>query len=467
MDNKPLSIYPFFLIVLVLSLINPSSGPFGHPIFELVPLAAPLLGTLRYMIAGTSRIYSFHVWDRRAGGIVLIFLALMIISIFRSNSFLFSTVSILRQVLPTVFLFTFVVYFVNRAFSEGKAFEEVANRIIYTTLIFLSIFAIMHVLAYLAFPNFGSTYGEGKLFSMFKINLRKRDFPLIGEAHPNALGIVIGGTFSTLLYGFLSMKNAPRWGRITMMAGIASSGFIILAADSRGTFLNAALIPSIIYGLRRLSMLRLSLVIVIALPVLQFLMLFLLSQYGDSDLLKNFSRGDNDLATGNSRAFIYKACADDLADFKEQHIFGYGQYGPYAAGVSRYYIDNFGAGEKLSKERKLLSSISHNSVFQVIFDAGYVGAFFFLATLFVLMKRILHLYREGLTAILAFLHFFLYFAFSGITESALGTYNFTYWLVFILFVGLTLMLAGNYRRVVLYPPKSYATTEDAYPALSH
>jgi hypothetical protein len=441
---EPVGLPWTFTLILCLGLINFAYSPIGNTNLSFLPILVFAFGTVRYMVAKDGRLYRFRVADGGAGFVILTFLFLIILAQIRTNSFMATTLTILRMVLPSVFLILFSGFAMNQIFRGSDSYKEAATKILFAILFTFSLWAILNVIFYFAFPDFGSINEEGKLMSLFGLPLKKRDFPLVGEGHPNTLGIIIGGIFGMLLLGYFFLDNLPKWGKRFFLLGAASCLFIILAADSRGTFFNALLAPLIIYLLKRFASLRTLLIVIIALPVLQFLMLFLLNTYGDSELLSSFSRGDNDLATGNSRAFIYKYSTRELSDFKETHLYGFGQYGPYEAGVSKHYIHKF--GPDISKERKLISSISHNSVFQVIFDTGYIGLVLFLSTLFICIKRTIFLYEAEFEAALCLVLFFLYFALSGISESAMGMYNYGYWLIFVLLTMTTLMFSSNYKR---------------------
>ncbi len=444
--SEELSVPTLFVAIIFFSVVNFAFSPVGVSAMAFIPVLIPVLGTLIAMFAGRGRIYKMSVGDRWAGFVVLTFLALIIIGQVRTNNFMANTLSIGKKVVPSVFLITFLIYSINQIFRDAKSYEEGASRVLYGIAFFFSVWTILQIIFFFAFPTMtsGEEAESGKLMEMFGIPLQKRGFPLMGQAHPNSLGMVIGGGFGMLLYSYFFLKNIPRWSKRLMIAGMFCALLIILVADSRGTFMNALLAPLAIFLLRKFANLKVLLVLIIALPVMQFVMLFLLTTYGDSALLQNFSRGDNDLETGNSRAFIYKYSSEELAQFKDVHLWGYGMYGPYKAGFTKHYISKF--GKDITKERKLISSISHNSVFQTIFDTGYIGLLFFLLTLFTVMKRSIMLYERGFRFVLGILVFFLYFALSGISESAMGIYNYGYWLNFILFSVTTIMLAGNYQR---------------------
>jgi O-antigen ligase len=114
------------------------------------------------------------------------------------------------------------------------------------------------------------------------------------------------------------------------------------------------------------------------------------------------------------------AANNELADFKPIHMIGYGEYGPYGAGLTKQYMEEKFLME--TEQEKLLSSITHNTALQVIFDIGYIGLAIYLLLLSTLFSQIYILYKKNKTAVLTISYLMLYIVLMGTSETFYGNY---------------------------------------------
>jgi len=159
-----------------------------------------------------------------------------------------------------------------------------------------------------------------------------------------------------------------------------------------------------------------------------------------SDALTGLARGDNDIATGNSRLTIWVACWNELSSFKPIHMIGYGEFGQTGSGVSKNYIQVFAD----VKNADLFST--HNTVFQTILDTGYLGLLLYFALMWNLINRLKNAYRlSGDRNLSIFISFILYTVLVGGTEANL-THKLSFHLIWFVWVGI-LVIEAYYKKV--------------------
>jgi hypothetical protein len=440
-------------ILLFLIALTEFKVFFGdNPVWNLVSPTAFLLGIMYFGTVYRNRMLYFRIpviYNRTQWFIVMMYSLLWLTSIIRTNGFLFGFMSIVSTTLEGLMMMWFLHTFVGYHFRNALNFEQNATDLLRWQMIGLGIFFALNLGSLILFPSVSAEadYEPGILSTVLGIDLPKTYFPYTGEGHPNNVGIIAGNFFAVCCAALLYTKNLllPKSALIGL---IFLCLVIMIIGDSRGTVLNAFLTVSLFWGLRRIRRMSLVLTIVILIPFAQLGMLAFLKAIAHTEIGKEMSRGEDangtsDLESGNSRGTIYEYSFAELEDFKLQHLIGYGEYGPYAVGFVHEYIDKF--GKNLKEEEILISSISHNGALQAIFDIGYMGAFFFIAMLFICVRTGLRLYQCGFKPGIVLSHFFLYFTLAGITESVYGRYNSSYNVVLYFFVFTTLMTWSAFK----------------------
>jgi O-antigen ligase len=114
--------------------------------------------------------------------------------------------------------------------------------------------------------------------------------------------------------------------------------------------------------------------------------------------------------------FIWAIAITEFLTFKPIQIIGYGLFGHYGSGASHLWSYFFVAYSNPEAVHP------HNTFLSVLFDYGYLGAVFFLLSLFVIVNKVKSIWKEHKDIAIFFLAFFMYFVLISITESFFGFY---------------------------------------------
>ena len=147
--------------------------------------------------------------------------------------------------------------------------------------------------------------------------------------------------------------------------GATASLYAMLATDSRGALLVAPLAVAVVVFTPRIHKRRFGW-FAVALPVLPVLLALALATTADTPGAK-FDRFSGSISTGTVRTIVWEEALALLSEPRLDHIFGYGQQGQVASGVSVGYAPLFGNGPDV------LSVSVHNVVLQTALDMGWVG----------------------------------------------------------------------------------------------
>ncbi|MEM6805504.1 MAG: hypothetical protein AAF696_29175, partial [Bacteroidota bacterium] len=142
------------------------------------------------------------------------------------------------------------------------------------------------------------------------------------------------------------------------------------------------------------------------------------------------ARNPSEFATANNRGVIWKYCIEELQDFKAEHIFGYGQAGHLQSGISKRWSRDLDGWE----------SYTHNFLFQIILDMGYLGLILILAFIYVSSQYCLKLYRAGYSYFIVFLGVPIVYLLSGIMEAPFGVANYLFTNTFFVFFLIPVLL---------------------------
>lgn len=256
------------------------------------------------------------------------------------------------------------------------------------------------------------------LKAIFGLDYPRGVFPLMGGLvnFSFVLGMLI-------IYSYFSLK----WIKLSFLhIGIlAFSILLLLIMDARGSVFSLL----IIIALNRILLLRFTLkifpFIIVLSPILLIVFLSIISTTKMGSVL---ARSDVDIATGNSRFFIWLACLEEVIQFKIEHIFGVGEYGAYKLGVSEQW------GYLFSKFENSDFISPHNNMFSMLFDTGYLSICTYLYTVYKSATTQLVNIKEVYSKILK--TFLIFLGISGVTDVPYGTYNLqnTFIILFIFFI---------------------------------
>jgi hypothetical protein len=419
----------FFAALYFLMLLN-FKVIFGDNIIaKAVPLAMLFLGIARFAMLEKGKIHVGRVLEKRMYYFIVSFLVVAVISMARTHLPTSTTIGVINSALRTSLLCFFIYSALSHEFRKGDGLTETIGRVTMPILIVPSLLLLACLLSLLlgmTFPGAAPSVPaleEPVLLGYLGYTGSKTGFPLAGGGHANNVGIYAGSIFAMNVGAYLYLNLKSR-NKMIVLINIFICFAALLFADSRATFLNSLITVGAVYFLyktRKLNVLKLVVVIV---PLLPFLMLTGLSMLAEVEAVKDFSRGENDFATGNSRKMIWQVCMDEFSDPDVIHFFGYGEYGAYGSGASKLWEHHFGIAVKEGFEYTV--SVTHNAFFQSLFDTGFFGSFIFLSVLYVAMSVALDMNKHGIPEVIVFINFILYYILSGVTESAFGNYNETY-----------------------------------------
>ncbi len=421
----------FFVAALALVLHN-FSGLLPGTLIKVYPVL--LLGTAAYYFSGrqkgtiglgTARLDSGLLWF----GILM---GLLLLNLVRSN-LPGSTVVGTVNVITTIVLLLAVVYaFAERQFQLhaeagfGHNFRRVSMLLLSVPLVL-----IMYNLAtFILFPNNAPLAVEGFeathaviLKGLTGITVMKRVIPFSWD-QPNALGGFTGAGLLMCLTA-LTFVRTPRLRKYLYVVAL-SALVLLLLIDSRANFFNLAVAGAVVFFCVRSKQLKPVYALVFTLPVLPTLFLLFTQFAAQVDFLNQFSRRENDLATGNSRKEIWENCQAVLNDFQFDHLWGYGHYGHMASGVADRYAHVTGGWDN--------NVVAHNVYYQTVFDMGYLGVVALMAVLLIVLRAAGQLWRAGHREVLLFVAFIAYFVVSGTSESVFNFYNKHYTLLTLLYL---------------------------------
>lgn len=342
--------------------------------------------------------------------LIYLFFFLVIIALIRTNNYDYS---IQFTTFRLITFFTFFISFFSLVYNLSKKIEliEIFVNVFYIPSIVLLIINLL--LYFIGFSDKGVEIGSSVILSYFGLIVDRVKFFLANGI--NAYGAVAGALFNLSLIGISYSKKYKK----LFFTGSLVSIISLLLTDSRGPLIYSILIFILVtFVLNKSTKPKLLWLIPFIGFIGPILMLSFLSLISDSQLGDLLSRGSEDLTTGNSRLVIWTIAFSEFLVFKpEYHIFGYGEYGHYAAGLSQLYgslvfgdVDN----------SNLIHP--HNTFLSIALDYGYFGLLIFLILqLYVIsiVKKCWNYYKLMSKIILANL---LYFNFVGIGETMFGFY---------------------------------------------
>lgn len=232
----------------------------------------------------------------------------------------------------------------------------------------------------------------------------------------NGYGALLGVLLNLSLIGFFLIKRL----RNVFLLGLFFSFASLLLTDSRGPLIFSLLIFLFFkYYLKRFNRPKFLWLIPI-LPLMgPFLLLSVLTLVSDSSLSEYFARSSQDFTSGNSRLPIWLMAVSDFSNFNGlSHIFGYGEFGHYTAGLSQVY----GTEVFQHVEEGAEYMHPHNSYLSIALDYGYLGLLFFILLQYKILSRVKKYWNQHRDICYLVLGNLLYFNLVGIAETMFGFY---------------------------------------------
>ncbi len=398
----------------------------------------------RYMFFRKAKLFLRTPPVESGFGFFIAWLAILIFSQIRSNTPDATVAGTIMEILTMVlFLMSFIAGTGYR-FTESKDPEMTAYELVFGVYFVSAVVVIGMTILYIVNYNSAPSAGIATVAAAFHIPLEKKPLIMGGEEiHPNTVGIYSSAVFVMGVMTLLIYKTGRAMRFFLYLALIAEVAFM-LAADSRGSIGNAVIALGVIFMIQKFRVFWLPRLLVLVVPFLPFVLIFVLSSTADSAFMKSFSRSEeeNDLADGNSRGLIWEYCFNELKDAKPKHIFGYGTYGQYGAGLSQKY------SVEVKGEGTSPLMVTHNMFFQSFMDAGYVGSLLFILSLLYAINCLIYLYKKGFKPSLALLAYLIYFVLSGTSESTYGLYNAIYFYITLSVMIASFVLRGEWSVVV-------------------
>lgn len=172
---------------------------------------------------------------------------------------------------------------------------------------------------------------------------------------------------------------------------VLSSVVSILLIDSRSAILYCFLALAVSWAVVRFGLWRAGGLLAFLIPLfplaINFLYLIAGAVFGGGGL----SRADSDAESIGGRSLIWVVALNKFSDFSLAHIFGYGNAGQVASGIS----SGIGRLDEFSNYVNAEQHSMHNVYLQALVNYGYVGLFVFLVISFSVYFGIGRAYRLG------------------------------------------------------------------------
>ncbi len=449
-----------FVIVFIISSLKLENILGENVLTKLLPILTLSMGIARFSFFKKGHIYVGKIVNQMPYLTFALFIMALVMGFIRTHlptaTFIGIVNASLRPILVVWFVYVSISYFIQKERKVEATLNKITGIIIFT----ISLLAFLNLMSFLL--NFGSGSAESSntheapvFLAMIGIHINKVEFPLTG-GHPNGVGMFAGAVLvMSIAYYMWTKGKAKR--PLLQLLNIGMLVAVLLIADSRATIGNSIITVAVIYffdRIKRLGMLR---YIVLVVPFFPFIMLSTLAMLANLSFVADLSRGENDLATGNSRSIIWENCLEEFYDPQLEHIIGYGEWGTHPAGAYLNYLDIF--DEDLDREKLYQYSIAHNAFFQAMFDIGLIGTFLFYAVLYLAMKQTYFLHKNGISSGIILMHFVLYFLLSGITESAFGRYNLTLFVVFLVTIATIVAFENEYLKSKIEQARKHESSD--------
>ena len=441
----------YLVLFFLMKALRADGFGVDNNLWETVNILVLVIGCLHYAPVRFMKLY-YTPLKKRGFLWFFFFLFLFTISLWRSNDFVSSSTGLLKDIITLLLLIALFYLYQQHRFVRQK---PVSQPVLLALIHAIGIFCLLNVIAVILNPMYGQD--NATTLAIVGFHTKKVLFSMYPEVHPNYVGMMGGFLFVMSLER--SVFGPGFWNKVIRIAYLTAGMMVVLICDARTTFLAVLLSGLVVYGLQRIKKLSLVKYTVVLLPFSSVIFIVALQFAAGFSAVQSISRDSSDLATGNSRKFIYDAAARELSDFKPIHLVGYGEYGTYGSGLTRYYMKWFGYDDE---EVILNASVAHNTALQVIFDVGYIGLLAYSLMIFFSLAYAYKLYQAGYTEYLALLSFFVFNIITGFTTSRFGNYHEVANQLFFVFCFLILSTYNYHSLEKKLPPSLRPASSDRF-----
>jgi hypothetical protein len=350
----------------------------------------------------------------------MLFVLMIILSLLITSS----PVSNLQNIIYSISIFLTDTFFIVTSIAYllyKKKFDGI-DVITYTSLYPLGLFVGLNLLLWVLGVKvtnevvIENTTGAVML-SAIGIHMDRVIFPLSGGGL-NTYGDLVGALLMIAI-----VVSIFRFRLINLLI-FAITLISILLVDNRSFLVNAVLASLGVYFLSKRKSFKylknLPILLIIG-PFLLLLYLPVLYASVSSSILRPEETTDTLL-----RVIVWTKSVLYLSDFKIMHIFGYGEYGHYASGVSKQWAFLF-------KDWKSPDYVGpHSTLFSIIFDYGYIGVLIYFVVIRGAIKDSIIIWKANADQVLpvCVVGFWAYYLISGCTEALNGFYSPSFIFVF-------------------------------------
>jgi hypothetical protein len=368
----------------------------------------------------------------RYNKVLLIYIGLVCISLFRSNEPHVSLRSAFLYVIEQL-LFLMMLFKTASWFREEGLNKALACFVFYPVVAFLllNLFLLNSGISLKKSAFETGNTAESVMLSYVGISLERIEFPLITGL--NSFAVYLGQGFLLVVSTYITKLN--RSVLILIVGFCLLCG--ILMIDSRASFFYSLVLPLLSFFLFRKKKVSEKWSLLSFLVILgPFIYMLILPAVLSGSTIA--SRGDNDLVTGNSRFLIWGICILYFLAFNPIDILGYGHFGHFGSGVSAKWSFLF---QGWTSD---VTHSPHNAMFSIIFDIGYLGLGVYVYLLYQLFRRAILVSKDNKQAAVIFFSFLLFSIFQGISEASGGYYFINFFYIFI-----TIAFFTNYYFSIL------------------
>lgn len=381
-------------------------------IIKIIPICFLIFLSYKYYVKNVFlRKRVLYQSDGNKNLLLLLLISILCIGIIRTNNpdatFTSTAFTLLSFIIFLYYTFQVYKYIKIKYDNNIKLYHDV---IVIPFLLFALINIVFWIMGYEADSSGDYSIGSSILLASIGLNVDRVKFPFTNGI--NSYSSVIGLLFSVeLVYVFIIKRK-----NFKTLFTLFIFFITLLLTDSRFALLSSLLVFCLLYFLKRrktISFARFFPYLFVLGPFLVFALLPLLASTGNFSLI---SRSDEDIMTGNARFIIWIYSLDEFLSFQTNHLIGYGLFGHFASGTSKFWSGYFGYMANAETVHP------HNTVLSILFDYGYLGAIIFLLFTVMQIKKVSELWNRNREFVIFYLSFFIYFVFISITESFFGFY---------------------------------------------
>lgn len=408
MKNRKL-IYSLYTFVLTLFVCT-SSDSIGS--IRIVPLSAMLLYFIYILISDLGNV----VVAIKKTKYVLFFTLLIAFSMLRNN---------LPNITPSMTVFrvmSLLLFYLSTCHVIFILFRNnETRRILNLILVPFLVLAVINICFYFIGLSKDAIVAKDSSILMSLIgvsNFSRVNFYLVGGV--NSYGSLNGVCIVIAIFSYLYDIHSRKF----LYSAILIFMIVAFFTDSRGSLLFAIFSLGICHFFVRKSKFSLLNVLPYLAFLAPFIMFFIMPILAEIDFFSFLSRGDNDLATGNSRFLIWGLIVNDMLNHDSLSIFGFGDGGLYLTNSYKLISDLFSQYDDIIIN-------SQNSIISIILDYGIAAFIIFFMILFKMINRIKLFWNFNIPLFIVISGVLFYLLLIGITEAVIGMYYQNAFVIFI------------------------------------